>query len=129
MIWIAVGIGVLLVLIGCPLLLKTWLRRKNWVPVQAMCTECERVCGKKEKKYRPVFAYEYAGRSYTEEAAAMTHELKINEEYACCCDPENPECIILGKQKHEPLLMAITCALALAAGVILVMIQEGIIKL
>ncbi len=129
MIWIAVGMGALLVLIGCPLLLKTWLRRKNLVPVTAMCTECERACGKNEKKYRPVFVYNYAGRTYTKEAAAMTKALEINEEYACCCDPENPEFIILARQKHEPLLMSIGCVVALIAGVVILLIEQGVIKL
>ena len=129
MIWIAVGIGALLALIGCPLLLKTWLRRKPYVRVQAICLECDKYCGKTNKKFTPIFEYEYNGRGYTEESSCMSNELQPGETYVCYVNPENPKIIIPAAAKHEPLLMAIGCLLALAAGVVLVLFKEGIIVL
>ncbi len=129
MIWVALGIGALLALIGCPLLIKTWLRRKPYVQVTAICIECEKYCGKTNKKYTPIFEYEYNGRGYTEESACMTAELQEGKDYSCYVDPENPKVIIPAGAKHEPLLMAIGCLLALAAGVVLVLFKEGILTL
>lgn len=129
MLWIALGIGVLLVLIGCPILLKYWFQRKSYVRVNAMCITCEKSCGKTTKKYTPVFEYTYNGRAYTEESACTTGALEEGKEYSCCVDPENPSTIMPYFAKHEPLLMALACIVALAAGVALVLFKEGIIKL
>lgn len=126
MIWIAVVVGALLVLIGCPLLIKTWLKQKDYTTVVATCKECNISCGKTNKKYTPIFEYFYDGRAYVSKSARMTKELQEGYTYACCCDPENPEYVMLLRAKHEPLFMAIGCVLALIACIILVLIQEGI---
>lgn len=127
MIWVALGIGVLLVLVGCPMLLKTWTRRRTYVPVRAFCVECAKACGKTNKKYTPVFEYEYNGRSYTEEAACTTGELQEGKEYACCVDPENPHIIIQAMDKHEPLLLALGCIVALIGATLFVLWKEGLL--
>ena len=127
MLWIALGLGVLMVLIGCPMLLKTWMRRRSYVPVMAICVECEKVCGKKNKKYTPVFEYTYNGRTYTEEAAASTGELEVSKEYKCCVDPENPANVMQAIDKYEPLLLAIGCVLALAAATLVILWTEGML--
>lgn len=126
MIWIAVVVGALLVLIGCPILIKTWLKQKDYAPVVATCKECQISCGKTNKKYTPIFEYCYNGKAYVSKSARMTKELQEGYTYACCCDSENPECVMLLRAKHEPLFMAIGCVLVLALGIILVLLQEGI---
>lgn len=122
MIWIAVVVGALLVLIGCPMLIKTWLKQKDYTTVVATCKECQISCGKTNKKYTPIFEYSYNGKTYVAKSTKMTKELQEGYTYACCCDPENPESVILLRAKHEPLLMAIGCVLALMACIILVLI-------
>lgn len=126
MIWIAVVVGAFLVLIGCPILIKTWLKQKDYEAVVAICKECRISCGKTNKKYTPIFEYLYNGKTYVSKSSRMTKELEEGYTYTCCCNPENPECVMLLRAKHEPLFVAIGCALAFIACIIFVLIKEGI---
>lgn len=126
MIWIAVVVGALLSLIGCPILIKMWLRQKHYVAVVATCKECHIAYGKNNKKYTPVFEYLYNGKTYISQSSRMTSQLEEGYTYDCCCDPEQPETVMLLRAKNEPLFMAIGCVFTFIACIIFVIIKEGI---
>lgn len=126
MIWIAVVVGALLVLIGCPILIKTWLQQKDYVTIVATCKECRLAFGKTNKRYAPIFEYLYNGKTYTSKSARTTKALEEGFTYACCCNPEQPETVMLLRAKNEPLFMAIGCVFTFVSCIIFVIIKEGI---